>query len=142
VFDPQVFRARFLALKRADRLEEAEQARLEAILAVHADLAKGWAMLQALYGLYQADDLAQAEEALERFVDLYAEDPLPEFYKVVDTLLRHAPEIFAFHKTGRPSNGRIEGTNNKLGVLKRVAYGFVNADNFAARGILTCPGTG
>lgn len=140
-FDPQVFRARFLALKRADRLEDAETERLAAILAVHADLAKGWAMLQALYGLYQADDLQAAEEALGRFVDLYADDPLPEFYKVVDTLLRNAPEIFAFHKTGRPSNGRIEGTNNKLGVLKRVAYGFVNVDNFAARGILTCPGT-
>ncbi len=25
-------------------------------------------------------------------------------------------------------------TNNKLGVLKRIAYGFTNADNFAAQG--------
>ncbi len=30
--------------------------------------------------------------------------------------------------------------NNKLGVLKRIAYGFVNADNFAARALLWCPG--
>jgi hypothetical protein len=29
--------------------------------------------------------------------------------------------------------------NNKLGVLKRIAYGFVNADNFAARALLWCP---
>ena len=26
---------------------------------------------------------------------------------------------------------RLEGANNKLGVLKRIAYGFVTADNFA-----------
>ena len=70
---------------------------------------------------------------------MYAEDPLPEFYKVVDTLLRWAPEIFAFHKAGRISNGRLEGTNNKLGVLKRMAFGFVNASNFEARGLLLCP---
>ncbi|GBE22861.1 MAG TPA: hypothetical protein ENH00_11010 [Actinobacteria bacterium] len=30
--------------------------------------------------------------------------------------------------------------NNKLGVLKRVAYGFVNTHNFAARAILITPG--
>ena len=142
VFDPQVFRNRFLSLKRADRLEEAEHERLQAIFAVHAELARGWAMLQELYGLYQAPDEAAAMEALGRFADLYGQDPLPEFYKVVDTLLRWAPEIFAFHRTGRPTNGRLEGTNNKLGVLKRMAYGFVNADNFAARGLLLCPGTG
>ena len=31
-------------------------------------------------------------------------------------------EIFAFHDTDRVTNGRIEGTNNELGVLKRTAY--------------------
>lgn len=141
-FDPQVFRSRFLALKRADRLDEADQERLAAIFAVHAELARGWAMLQELYGLYQVADEAEAMAALDRFADLYANDPLPEFYKVVDTLIRWAPQVFAFHRAGRISNGRLEGTNNKLGVLKRMAYGFRNADNFAARGLLLCPGTG
>lgn len=40
-----------------------------------------------------------------------------------------------FHDTGR-----IEGTNNRLGVLKRVAYGFVKVANFAARALLATPG--
>lgn len=141
-FDPAVFRNRFLTLKRAGRLDEAEHERLQAIFAAHAELARGWAMLQELYGLYQAADEAEATVALDRFADLYSEDPLPEFYKLVDTLLRWAPQVFAFHKASRASNGRLEGTNNKLGVLKRMAYGFVNADNFAARGLLLCPGSG
>jgi transposase len=41
-FDPQVFRSRYLALKRADRLSDAEHERLKAIFAVHAELARGW----------------------------------------------------------------------------------------------------
>jgi len=138
-FDPEVFRARFLALRRADRLGEAEHERLQAVFAAHAELARAWGMLQELHGLYQADTEEAAMEALGRFADLYQDDPLPEFYKVVDTLLHWAPEIFAFHKGGRWSNGRMEGTNNKLGVLKRTAYGFRNASNFEARGILLCP---
>jgi transposase len=138
-FDPEVFRARFLALRRADRLEEAETARLEAIFATHAELARAWQMLQELHQLYLADSEAEAMAALDRFADLYQADMVPEFYKVVDTLLHWAPEIFNFHRAGRWSNGKIEGTNNKLGVLKRMAYGFVNAENFEARGILITP---
>lgn len=141
-FDPEVFRSRFLALRRADRLDEAESLRLEALFAAHAELGRGWAMLQELYGLYLAADEAEAMAALDRFAHLYQSDPLPEFYKVVDTLLAWSPEIFAFHRASRISNGRMEGTNNKLGVLKRMGYGFTNADNFAARGLLLCPGSG
>ena len=138
-FEPSVFRSRFLALRRADRLEEAEQARLEALFATHAELGRAWAMLQELHGLYLAEDEEAVMAALDRFDALYAEDLLPEFYKVVDTLLKWAPEIFAFHRGGRITNGRLEGTNAKLGVLKRMAYGFVNASNFEARGLLLCP---
>jgi transposase len=140
VFDPEVFRARFLALKRADRLDDAERARLEAIFAARAELAKAWAMLQELYGLYAAEDLAGAEEHLYRFARMWEADPLPEFYRVASDIIRWAPEIFNFHRAGRWSNGRLEGTNNLLGLLKRMGFGFVNAANFEARGILLIQG--
>ena len=48
---------------------------------------------------------------------------------------RHA-RILAWHTAGRPSNGRIEGTNNLLQVLRRTAHGFTNPRNFAARALL------
>jgi Transposase len=126
-FEPEVFRNRFLVLRRADRLGEAEHARLEALFAAHAELARAWGMLQELHGLYLAENEEEASQALDRFARLYQDDPLPEFYKVVDTLLKWAPETFAFHRSGRWTNGRPEGTNAKLGVLKRMAFGFVNA---------------
>ena len=98
VFDPEVFRARFLALKRADRLDDAERARLEAIFAARAELARAWSMLQELYGLYAAEDLAAAEEHLDRFARMWEADPLPEFYRVASDIIRWAPEIFNFHR--------------------------------------------
>ena len=33
----------------------------------------------------------------------------------------------------------LRGRNNKLGVLKRIAYVIVAADNFGARAMLWCP---
>jgi transposase len=112
-FDPDIFRARFLALKRADRLDDAERARLEAIFATRAELAKAWVMLQELYALYTVDDLAAAEACLGHFADLWWNDPLPEFYRVASDILRWAPQIFNYHRAGRRwSNGGLEGTNN------------------------------
>ena len=48
----------------------------------------------------------------------------PEFYSLVNTLIAAMPQILAWHTAGRPSNGRIEGTNNLLQVLRRTAHGF------------------
>lgn len=120
-FDPEVFRSRFLALRRPIAWARPRPPAWRPSSPPTPNWA--WAMLQELHGLYLAADDAAAMECLDRFSRLYAEDPLPEFYKVVDTLLHWSPAIFAFHKAGRISNGRLDGTNNKLGVLKRMAFG-------------------
>jgi transposase len=135
-FDPELFRARFLLLKRGDTLNDDEQARLDALFNTHPRLKAGWDALQELHGLYLADDRDGALAALDRFTDLYATGELPEFHSIVDTVIAWGDQILAWHDTGRPSNGRIEGTNNLLQVLRRVAHGFTNTDNFAARGLL------
>ena len=135
-FDPAVFRARFLLLRRPDRLNDTQRAQLDAIFESHPRLRAAWVALGELHGLYLAEDNAGALEALDRFTDLYATGELPEFYNIVNTLLAHMPQILAYHAAERPSNGRIEGTNNLLQVLRRSAHGFTNPDNFAARGLL------
>ena len=59
-----------------------------------------------------------------------------EYHDVVDTIIAWGEEILAYHSGRRVSNGPIEGINNLLQVLRRVAHGFTNPDNYAARGIL------
>ena len=92
--------------------------------------------LQELYQLYEADDPDQANQALGRFADLYATGQIPEYHQVVDTIIAWGEQILAYHTTRRVSNGPIEGTNNLHQVLRRVAHGFTNPNNYAARGIL------
>ena len=88
-----------------------------------------------LHGLYLADDYDGALDALGRFCDLYETGELPECHDIVDTIIAWSDEILAWHHTGRASNGRIEGINNLLQVLRRSAHGFTNPRNFEARGI-------
>ena len=135
-FDPEVFRARFALLRRGDTLTDADRARLDALFDAHPRLKAGWQALQELHGLYLADDHQGALDALGRFCDLYETGELPEYHDIVDTIIAWSDEILAWHHTDRASNGRIEGINNLLQVLRRTAHGFTNPRNFEARGIL------
>ncbi len=139
-YDPDIFRSRYLQLARFDHLSADEAAALGKILVANPELERAWRLAQHLHGFYEAEDLEGAERALSAFADTYAEARLPEFYKTVSAILDWSSEIFAFHATDRATNGRQEGLNNKIGVLKRVAYGFVNVNNLAARSLLLCPG--
>ncbi len=81
---------------------------------------------------------ARVHDARRREIrDLYETGQLPELHDIVDTIIARSDEILAQHHTDRASNGRIEGTNNLLQVLRRTAHGFTNPTNFEARGLLT-----
>ena len=54
----------------------------------------------------------------------------------VDTIISRGDEILGFQTTKRFPNGPLEGINNPLRALRRVAHGFTNPNNYAARGIL------
>ena len=139
-FEPEIFRSRYLQLARLDQLEAHRIQALGRVLVGRPELEAAWRMLQHLYGIHIAENTEEANQALGAFIDVYQDHPLIEFDKLTEALLEWGDEIFAFHDTDRITNGRIEGTNNKLGVLKRVAYGFVNTTNFAARALLLTPG--
>jgi transposase len=138
-FSRVIFRTRYLQLARAEHLSSEQFARLALALVEDPELWHAWRLLQQLYEVYDAPDEAEAARRIEAFVHAWADAPIPEFRTVLKTLAQWLPEILAFHRCNRVTNGRLEGANNKLGVLKRIAYGFVNADNFAARALLWCP---
>ncbi len=135
-YEPDLFRARFTLLRQADHLPDAHQAHLDRLFDAHPRLRTAWDALQELYGLHEAEDLDGANQALGRFADLYATGQIPEYREVVDTIVAWGEEILAYHTSRRATNGPIEGINNLLQVLRRIAHGFTNTDNFAARGIL------
>ena len=123
-------------MRRPDKLDAADQARLDVLFAAHPRLNPAWDALGELHGLYLADDHKGAMAALDRFADIYATGQIPEFSDTVDALVAWHAQILDWHRTGRPSNGRIDGTNNLLQVLRRRAHGFTNYANFEARGLL------
>ena len=86
-FEPDLFRARFTLLRRADHLTDAHQKHLARLFDAHPRLRTAWDALQELYQLYQAEDLDQANQAVGRFADLYATGQIPEYHDIVDTII-------------------------------------------------------
>ena len=138
VAGPQVFRARFLLMRRGDTLTDTDQARLDKLFDAHPRLKTGWQALQELHGLYLAENHDGALEALDRFGDLYKTGELPEFANIVDTIINWSDEILAWHHTRRPSIGRIEGI-----IICSASDGVVDvadAPVTACRGRVICSG--
>lgn len=61
--------------------------------------------------------------------------------KVQRTLRSHKQEIYNSFKYDTYTNGPVEGTNNKIKVIKRTAYSFRNFFNFWIRILLALPNT-
>lgn len=118
VFSPVIFKTRYLQLARADNIDSTEFARLSLALAEDPELWRAWQLPQQLYGIYDAADEDDAVARIEAFVHAWGDAPIPEFRAVLKSLAEWLPEILAFHRCNRITNGRLEGTNNKLGVLK------------------------
>ena len=137
--DPEVFRARFALLRRADRLSAADAAELAALFERHPHLAAAWEMTQRFHRVYEADGYEAAMEALGEFCDAW-ERTRTDMGSAVTTLVRWSTEVFNFHTAGRVTSAGAEGVNNRIEVLERKAYGFRRAVNHQARILVECAG--
>lgn len=105
-----------------------EQDIVDRLLAYSSELRQG-------YRVYQAFLSAIHGKNQQKFDQLLAEDYafLPKaFQTVIQTFKVYHQEI-AWAFTVPYSNGPLEGLNNHIKVLKRVAYGFRNFQNFRER---------
>ena len=100
--------------------------------------------LKRAYEYYQNLILVIAHRSKKELKNLLAIKwtQLPQaLQKVQRTLRRHKQEIYNSFKYDTYTNGPVEGTNNKIKVIKRTAYGFRNFFNFRIRILLALPNT-
>jgi transposase len=101
---------------------------VDRLLAMSADLQKTYDYYQTLVDAVDHGQVAALTALLKRKLT-----SLPrQFQKVKRTLRQHQEEIIRSFKY-QLTNGPIEGTNNKIKVIKRTAYGFRNFFRFRIR---------
>ena len=116
---------RYLLLKGAEKLKPDGKQRLDALLAVNAKLSTAYILKEALRECWKSNGRAQAKREFNDWIAQAKASGIPRVAKFADTLIKHMDGILNYF-THPISTGPLEAFNNKIGVLKRRAYGFRN----------------
>lgn len=132
----ELYRARYLLLTAAERLTPERRARLSDLLGPYPLLQRAWALKEAFRFWYRSASRAEAEARLAIWESSVSEQG-PEAFRALLPMLRNwRPEILNYFDHPY-TNGFVEGKNNRIKVIKRIAYGYRNNANFRQRILLT-----
>lgn len=80
-------------------------------------------------------DISQAELLIEEWIEGVKQHKIRYLFKFIEFYEEWKTVILNYFN-GRFSTGKLEGTNNKLKLIKRRAFGFLNFDHFKARAMV------
>ena len=122
---------RWLLLKHPDNLDESknERARLIAALELNESLATAYYLKDDLNQIWQQPDKASAEKFLTYWCGLANASGIKVLQTMAKTLSTHRGGILNWYDFPI-SSGPLEGINNKIGALQRMAYGYRDHEYF------------
>jgi transposase len=125
--------SKFILLKNRANLSEEEQSNLASILGHSQRLKLAYELKEEFRDIFETcntpeEGKVQLLQWLKKARTVYCD--------VLTTIRNHLDGICNYFLS-RTTSGVMEGINNKLKLIKRQAYGFVNFDNFRAR-LLAC----
>lgn len=116
---------KYLLLANQHKLNESQQQKLTALLTLNHNLNLAYILKEDLKHLWNAASRTEALAHLKQWVQKARESDIPHLKKFAKSLLRHAAGILNY--VAYPlTTAAIEGTNNKIKVLKRKMYGARN----------------
>ena len=129
-------RSRKLLIAHMQNLSAENIVAVERMLLFSRDLREAYLLKEAFYDFMDSPNSSQAKERLRAFRAYALVADLPEFSGCLTMLKNWEPYILnAFD--GPYSNGFTEGFNNKIKVLKRIAFGYRSFRNFRTRILCT-----
>jgi len=125
--------SKFILLKNGKDLTPEEMEKLTSLLQKSKRLAKAYQWKEEFRAIYEQsltveEGKRQIEEWLDKAQAVYSE--------AITTIRNHLDGISNYFRN-RTTSGAMEGINNRIKLIKRQAYGFVNFNNFRER-LLAC----
>jgi transposase len=122
---------RWLLLKNPENLDETrdESKRLHEALALNQPLATAYYMREDLRRVWEQSDRSAAQRVLDDWIRRAESSGIHRLIQFAHTLAAHRSGILNYYDY-RISTGPLEGTNTKIRVLQRNAYGFRDTDFF------------
>lgn len=118
-----------LLSKNLDKYDEAARNRFENILQTNEPLFKAYYLKEDLCQIWMQKDKQAGEEQLKYWCKRAQESKLPAMVKAANSLLAKRTGILAWYDC-KVTNAILEGTNNKVKVIKRKGYGYRDDEYF------------
>lgn len=124
---------KWLLLKNTENLTDPEKHSLEQLLNLFPELKSAYNLKTELRDLFETDmERQEAESKLRQWVEK-AKTLNNRFVNTFLNTYNNWKEYVLNYFIGRVSNGIVEGINNKIKMLKRMAFGFRNFAQFRLR---------
>jgi transposase len=120
---------RFLFLRNFENLDDGERGRLKRLFEINTVLAKAHVMKEQFREFWEKPSKKEAARFLVHWIYAAVQSNIQPMVQVAFTLLTHYEGLLNYFEYPI-SNGQIEGTNNKIKVLKRSAYGYRDLEYF------------
>lgn len=129
-------RSRTLLLLHKDKLKDNSKEAVIRMLRFHKDLANAYLLKEKFYAFMASENSLAARERLHAFILFAAAANLPEFEPLL-SVLRNWTQYILNAFDCEYTNGFTEGCNNKIKVLKRIAFGYRSFTNLRQRILLS-----
>ena len=124
--------SRKLLFKRFDELKDEQKQQVNAMLYISSTLSSAYFYKEDFLRILDCNDRNSAKSALSEWINSACECGIERFQKCAQTMINWMTGILNSFSTP-VTNGFTEGCNNKIKVLKRIAYGYHNFDRFRNR---------
>jgi transposase len=128
--------ARWSLLKAPESQTPTDELRLSLVAALNQRVYRAYLLKEELRAMYTCSPLT-AESHLDSWLSWASRSKLAPFVRVARTLRTYRDGVLAAIRLGL-SNGRLEGINNKIGVIKRRSFGFHSAAALISMIYLCC----
>jgi len=132
----ELFKRRYSLLKAVEKLHGWEKMKLNHLFQLYPDLRKAWKLKESFRAWYRGTNREQAEAGLKSIEAAISQENVPEFGELRYILSEWREELLNYFDY-RITNGFVEGKNNRIKTLKRMAYGYRNMANFRLRILAT-----
>ncbi len=106
---------------------------LEELLNINDELKRGYQLKEEFLDIINHTSYADSERTLSCWIELCEETKIEEFIEASKTIKNWLPYICNSLIDKRYTNGFTEGRNNKIKVIKRIAYGYKNFEFYRLR---------
>ena len=124
---------RYLLLRNGEDIFDKEnRTGIVNALEMNKPLSQAYYLKEQLREIWTQPQKTNAEKVMHDWVKQARKSKVPQLMKMADTVMAYRTGILAWYDC-LISTGKVEGINNKIKVMKRVAYGFRDERYFELR---------